>query len=214
MQKLFEVTFGDLPPDAVPSSLINQPTNPLVVQAHNDAGDLIGAALTCRPMLVSRWMVISRSPAPLRDAMVAKVGFDLSAYESAPDLVHDLDLIAVRSGHRGERIGQGMIDFVEPLLVEMGVHALIGHATAKMGGERVRSFYEKCGFNVLRPGQRLPKFAGRTYSVPRHLLREEERPLLAFYKVIGPLPENLPKAAVMPPKAKKKMLESARRNHR
>lgn len=209
-QQLFEDTFANLPGDAVPSYLEGHPVKPVLAIATDDAGEVVGAALACRPVLVARALESAGVP-PLRRMLNERIGWDLACYESVPDLVYELDLMAVAPDSRGNGVGEGLVRFVETALTNAGVHALIGHATPAMGGAEARGFYERCGFAVLKDGRDIPKFVGRRYSVPGRLLAEDERPVFNFYKILNEPPDDAPRVPVVPPKARRQSRGVSRR---
>jgi GNAT superfamily N-acetyltransferase len=164
VQKLFSEVFGDkIEPNAVPMTAVDHMYTPLVAQAIDEEGELVGAALTCAPQVVAGLALMPQLASP-----------NLLA---AGQRVSELDLMAVAPHSRGKGLGAAMLSYLEPLLFERGVRAWFGCVTDGDEATFLRSFYSRLGFNVLPDRRPLPPFAGQDWSTPT-----AHPPVFSFWK--------------------------------
>lgn len=170
VQELFQACFVDISPSAVPMTSADHLYAPIVAQYVDDAGRLVGAALTCRAQVA------------VTTATAAAMGLPDTGYRSVLDKHSELDLMAVLPDARGQGIGGRLVAYLEDRLRDRGVRVWFGNATADLEVARLREFYARHGFTVLPDGQPLPPLLGKArWSMPT-----AERPTFYFYK-------NLPK---------------------
>ncbi|MEU5591230.1 GNAT family N-acetyltransferase [Streptomyces chrestomyceticus] len=162
-QALFEVSFHDIAPTAVPRVKHDPLYAPLVLCYRDPGtGELAGAALTCRSQ-VAVSMTMMRRP----------------EYAPVMDLHSELDLMAVVPAFRGRGIGGMLIRAMEDRLRQRGVRSWFGNATRDLETAKLREFYTRHGFTVLPDGQPLPDLLGRSWVLPT-----AEQPAFFFYKQI------------------------------
>lgn len=205
VQALFDSVFRDIAPDAVPRTAAGQTMyRPIIAQYHDEAGQLVGAALTCRAAV-----------AAMSTLMPAAFG----GYGDVLDKHSELDLIAVRPDARNGGVGSALIEFLERELKDRGVHVWFGNATQDLDTSKLREFYIRHGFTVGADGAALPKLLGHSWRLPSELT---EQPAFTFYKSLQPSAESRiappsrpvppdPLKARRPKKAKKSQSKKRRR---
>ncbi|MFJ8852040.1 GNAT family N-acetyltransferase [Streptomyces sp. NPDC102437] len=163
VQALFDGTFHDIAPNAIPKVEHDYLYAPLVLRYHDpETGRLAGAALTCRAQ-VAISMTMMRRP----------------EYAPVMDRHSELDLMAVAQTFRGRGIGGALVRAMEERLRERGVRIWFGNATRDLETTRLREFYTRHGFTVLPADQPLPDLLGRSWVLPT-----AEQPAFFFYKQI------------------------------
>ena len=156
VQALFEESFADIDPNAVPKTSSDYLYNPTVAQVHDAEGRLVAAALTCRSQRAATAVTMSKmmgvqDPLGVLDVL---------------DRHSELDLIAVREPYRGDGLGSLLVQFLEDHLTQAGVHAWFGNVVDGLDATRLREFYGRHGFEVLPDGQPLPMLLGRDWATP------------------------------------------------
>lgn len=149
--RLFLGVIPGIAPNAVPMPDSDHLFRPLIAQARDSAGTLIGAGLSCTPLQVAG---VSMLPESMRPRGIEKIAHQTS----------ELDLLVVHPDHRDQGLGHQIIQFLEPLLAAQGVRSWFGNVSRDLDVDRLRRFYEGMGFNVLAPGQELPPFGGHDWS--------------------------------------------------
>lgn len=164
---LFSSAIPGIASDAVPMTRLDELYSPLVAQARDDkTGELLGAALTCRPQVAAGAIRLREHvrPAGLTKAM---------------NRISELDLMAVRPDARGHGLGTQMIQMLERELAVRGVRVWFGNVTRDLQVAALRRFYMHAGFTVLSDGQPLPPLLGQEWVPP-----SAETPAFYFWKQI------------------------------
>lgn len=170
VQALFEESFSDIDPHAVPKTSSDYLYNPSVAQVHNEQGRLVAAALSCRSQRAATAVTLSKM-----------MGQDPLGVLEVLDRHSELDLLAVRETHRGEGLGSSLVRFLEDHLAKAGVQAWFGNVVDGLDAPRLRKFYGQHGFEVLPDGQPLPKLLGVDWTPPV----PTQPPTFVFYKMLG-----------------------------
>lgn len=181
VRTLFEATFSDIAPDAVPYTAEGHSTyDVMVVQALDADGVLQGAAMTNRALIAVQSMMMG----------------DPLGYASVINKHRELDLLAVRPDSRGSGIGTQLLEFAEDRLSAAGIDVLFGNATSDLDIGELRHFYERLGYTVHPSGVPLPELLGKPWTHPM-------APPAAFYfhKMLnsGPTPTVGPRSPVVVP---------------
>ena len=182
VRALFQATFSDIAPDAVPYTAEGHSTyDVMVVQALDADGLLQGAVMTNRAQIAVQSMMIG----------------DPLGYASVIDKHRELDLLAVRPDARGSGIGTKLLEFVEDRLAAAGIDVLFGNATSDLDISKLRLFYDQHGYTVHPSGDPLPKLLGKPWTHPM-----APRAAFCFHKMLnaGAIPPVGPRSpAVVPP---------------
>lgn len=149
VQALFEQSFHDIDPAAVPMSKSDHLYAPLILRlTDEETGALAGAALTCRAQLVAA-LSMSRLRLP-----------GMPDVDKIKDKHSELDLMAVRPEYRGRGFGTALVEAMEQRLRARGVRVWFGNVTPDLDAGALRRFYARRGFDVGAPGQMLPPLLG------------------------------------------------------
>ena len=127
---------------------------PLRLEARGTDGRLLGTAVARRaPMAIAYFEALEQGMPPVD-------------YAAELDGVAFLDHVEVAEGERRRGIATALLADLESRLLERGTRILFGGIAR--GGETVAvaAFFENRGFSVLQPGERLPGFFGRRWTLP------------------------------------------------
>lgn len=155
VQALLQALIPDIAPTAVPMSDLDAVYASVIVRAVDNAGVLIGAALSCRAQIAAAAMKAPGQALP-----------GLGRYGQVMDTHSELDLLAVAVDSRGQGVGSALLAAVQDRLLDRGVRVWFGNVTSGLDAERLRVFYERHGFQVGPEGEPLPPLLGRTWTMP------------------------------------------------
>ncbi|WP_213816118.1 GNAT family N-acetyltransferase [Glaciihabitans sp. dw_435] len=136
-----------------------------VLQAATPTGKIIGTIVTRRsPMAVAYYTSVGQGLEPVD-------------YELELERVSYLDIMAVAPGERRRGVGTALIAALEERLRAAGVKIWFGGIGNTPESVPVADYFQNRGFQVLAPGNLLPSFLGRRWTLPH-----SPQPRVWFYK--------------------------------
>lgn len=150
---LFQDEIPEVEHNAVPAPVHDHLYHPVLFQARDDNGRLLGAISSC---YTQRAVGALQMPRGSND-LATRIRVNASQHSM-------LDLLAVRSDVRRLGIGAELIKNSKRKLRSRGTEFWFGSVTIDADVDGLREFYERSGFTVLEPGQELPSHRGVSWS--------------------------------------------------
>lgn len=178
VRKFLTGQFGAEASRVIPSKDDDKFFASTVLQAATPAGQIVGTIVTRRsPMAVAYYTSVGQGLEPVD-------------YELELERVSYLDIMAVASGERRRGIGTALIAALEERLRAAGVKVWFGGIGNTPESVSVADYFQNRGFQVLAPGNQLPSFLGRRWTLPH-----SPQPRVWFYTQLKAAPAAIETAA-------------------
>jgi hypothetical protein len=160
LREFFKKHYPDVALDVFPATELNEFFNPVVFNAKNEKGHIVGGILSCAPPILAEQAQINPTHANKnrveRLTFVDMLAFDEEYVSHAPD---------------------GLDYFVE-VAREKGIKVIIGFVVRASSVARA---LDKKDFTILNPYDSLPNFQGYAWQLPPTADAEQ---IVWFYKMI------------------------------